>query len=158
MADQRTSAPAAVRVDRATRAALDHVGDRVDDVHGRRIGTAAGVLVDREDGSGRWLLVAANRGSYVAVPLEGVLYGGGRAFCPHEHAQVMRGPRLKAVEALTARTERLLCAIFDVRPSRGAARADWERRRVTSLLADDGDGVRLDPPPRGDRGRFVATR
>ena len=134
--------------DRRTADAARRIGSRVDDVHGRRIGTAAAVMVDRQTGAGRWLLVSATRDQHVAVPLEGLLAGGGRVWCPHEHRAVMRGPHLTAVEGFTARTEKRVCETFGLELTAGARRAGWERRRVTSVLQLTEAGWTWLPGPR----------
>lgn len=134
--------------DRHTADAVRRIGSRVDDVHGRRIGTAAAVMVDRQTGEGRWLLVAATHHLHVAVPLDGLLAGGGRVWCPHDHRTVMRGPHLGAVEGFTARTERRACETFGVELSSGARRSGWERRRVTSVLSLTDAGWTWVPGPR----------
>ena len=146
--ESRPTSPALPQPDRKTADAVRRIGQRVDDVHGRRIGNAAAVMVDRQTGEGRWLLVAATPDLHVAVPLDGLLSGGGRVWCPHPHKRVMSGPHIGAVEGITARTEKRICETFGLEPTAGARRAGWERRRVTSVLEATPTGFTWKPEPR----------
>lgn len=129
--------------------AVRWVGARADDVHGRRAGTVAGVVVDREDGRPLWLLVAlASGGRHVLVPIDGTLAGAGRVLLPHDRRLLQSLPGVPADGAVAARTERLATEAFG-RPSL-PARAAWDRRRVTALARIDAFGeLTWDPGPRG---------
>lgn len=144
--EARQNAGDGVTPERRTIDAMARLGQRVDDVHGKRLGTAVAVMVDRQTGAGRWLMVAHRHDLHVCVPLEGLLAGGGRVWCPHEARTVMSGPHIAGVEGLTGRTEKLLCQVYGVEPSLGARRASWERRRVTSVL-QRADGAWTWVPP-----------
>lgn len=140
--------PATWEPDRRTADAARRIGSRVDDVQGRRIGTASAVMVDRQTGAGRWLLVAVTAAQHVVVPLDGLLSGGGRVWCPHDHRAVMSGPHVPDATGFTARTERHACETFGCELSVGASRAGWERRKVTSVLKLTEAGWTWAPGPR----------
>jgi hypothetical protein len=136
--------------------AFKWVGDRVDDVHGARIGTLEAILVDRERGNPQWMLLRTSRiGHYHCAPLTRAAAGNGHVWLPHRRSTVMSGPRVtSADQRLSARMEQRLCVLFDQPRTRGAALSPWERRATSSRAWVDrlsGDVMWL-PGPRGPSG------
>lgn len=136
--------------------ALTWRGWSVRDPRGRRIGRLVGVVVDRQDGSLRWLLLEARRNVHIGIPPGGIVAGGGALVIPHSADVALSGPVVPADGSFTARLEGQLCELFGVPPTRGARLSAWERRRTTAL-ADVRDGrMTWEPGPRHDNDRRVA--
>jgi hypothetical protein len=138
---------ARTRIDRL----LDHVGERVDDPDGRRVGTLVGMLVERQTGVPMWTLVRAHHGAVFAAPIHGLMAGGGRVFLPVPRARVHATPHIDVDRGLGCRAEADLCRYYDVPPTSGARRPAWERRATSSFAfvdPQDSARVRWVPGPR----------
>jgi len=130
---------------------LGWTGSRLEDAEGRLLGTIEAVFVDRQSGSGQWLLLARHR---LLVPIAGARASSGRVSIPYPRSQVQSGPRTVTMNLLTARIERALCEHYQLPPTRGARLSTWERRATSSRAylvtgrANWLNTVRWEPGPR----------
>ncbi len=129
--------------------ALNLVDEPVSDAAGERVGRVDAVLVDREDGTPRWLMLRlAGAPGRTAVPLAAGQRGAGHVDLPWRAQDVLAAPRVPADGALTAKAERELCVYFGVDPTPGALQSRWERRRTTARALRADGGYSWEPRPR----------
>lgn len=141
--------PAGIRaLTREDLALYGSVGQRVDDCNGKRLGTVLAILVARGTGGNRFLMVRSRSGKSHAVPLTGLVFGGGRVWTPQTARMVDASTALPEHGVLTARQEAELVRRYGepapVRPQ------TWERRATIARarLGPDGTSILWSPGPR----------
>lgn len=124
---------------------------------GHRVGSAGGLVVDRQTGAPHWMLVHTRSQGSRCVPLGGLQRGTDRIHVPHETRTIMDSPPVPADGALTARHEVALAAAYGM-PMPSADRSRWERRRLAALAWTTTTGeIRWSPPPRDPEPVLEAT-
>jgi hypothetical protein len=94
------------------------IGYRVDDVDGKRVGSAHGLFLDAASRESSWLVVKSKRGrfssSLVVVPLADCAGGGGRVWVAHKSRVIRSSPLVDAGRPLLREHELTICAHYGI--------------------------------------------
>lgn len=131
-------------------AAAGWAGARAVDPDGRKVGDVVGLLVDRQLGRPRWLLVNVGRSrGHRCVPLRDTIGRADRVHVPLTSRTVRDSPTVPSDGALSARIEHEVCRYYRLPGSRLAPPPTWDRRRTTALATRAADGtLTWSPGPR----------
>jgi len=107
-------------------------GWRVDDMHGFRIGTLAGVYEDADTGAAAWFLIRLSRYSarYVLAPPAELTAWRGRVWLPYDRVLIERAPVFHdGPAAITPETEQELRRHYRLAAAGGPAAVRVSARR-----------------------------